>query len=109
PTRAPRGPAGPAIRDIGSRERPVSRTSDESRRDRAPDTSLRVQDDVRERRNARYLSSSSSSSAVRSSIANTASLLRRAVPFSEGRRYPAFSITASYGTPSTSATTYRSV
>src|SRR6185503_16813486 len=60
-------------------------------------------DEVRERRNARYLSSSSSSSAVRLSIAKIASLLRRLLPLSDRSRYPAFAIKLSYGTPYASA------
>ena len=52
--------------------------------------------EFRERRNARYLRSSSSSSAVRSSIAKAANLLRR--PLAQpagGNKYPAFSIKVS--------------
>jgi phosphoenolpyruvate-protein kinase (PTS system EI component) len=72
----------------------------QSVRRRAPIRPERSHDDVRERRNARYLSSSSSSSAVRSSIAKAASLLRRPPSvLSDGSRYPALSINVSYGTP----------
>ena len=51
-----------------------------------------IHDALRERRNARYFSNSSSSSAVRSSIAKAANLLRRRPPSCEGSKYPAFSI-----------------
>src|SRR5260370_40220428 len=58
---------------------------------------------LRERRNARYLRSSSSSSAVRSSIAKAASLLVRPPTLpSKGNKYPAFSINSSQGTAETS-------
>lgn len=54
-----------------------------------------VHDGPRERRNARNLRSSPSSSAVRSSMAKAANLLRRPPRSAEGSRYPALSINAS--------------